>query len=141
MNYTKRDTIKDYFPLPNEIFRLGLSSGEISVYAYLMACENRKTYQCYPSYKTIGKAIGKSKNSVKKYVDGLINKHLITTQPTSVYTQSGRKRNGNLMFTIRPIDEAVQYYYEQQMEKFDREILRKKAQKALEKYDRKHPKN
>lgn len=29
--YPKRDPIKNYFPLPNEIFSLGLSSGEISV--------------------------------------------------------------------------------------------------------------
>ena len=52
--YPKRDAIRDYFPLPNEIFCLGLSSGEIAVYAYLLRCENRKTFQCHPSYKTIG---------------------------------------------------------------------------------------
>ncbi len=32
---------KNYFPLPNEIFSLGLSSGEIAVYAFLMYCEDR----------------------------------------------------------------------------------------------------
>lgn len=31
--YLKRDAIKNYFPLPNEIFCLGLCSGEIAVYA------------------------------------------------------------------------------------------------------------
>ena len=56
--YPKRDAIRDYFPLPNEIFSLGLSTGEIAVYAYLMYCEDRKTFQCHPSYKTIGKAVG-----------------------------------------------------------------------------------
>ena len=30
--YPKRDALKDYFPVPNEIFCLGLSSGEIAVY-------------------------------------------------------------------------------------------------------------
>lgn len=59
--YPKRDALKDYFPLPNEIFCLGLSSGEIAVYAYLLRCENRKTFQCHPSYKTIGNAVGMSK--------------------------------------------------------------------------------
>lgn len=34
--YLKRDAIRDYFPLPNEIFCRGLSSGEIAVYAYLL---------------------------------------------------------------------------------------------------------
>ena len=82
--YPKRDALKDYFPVPNEIFCLGLSSGEIAVYAYLLRCENRKTFQCHPSYKTIGKAVGMSKNTVKKYVDSLIEKRLITAEPTSV---------------------------------------------------------
>ena len=48
--YSKRDAIKNYFPLPNEIFCLGLSTGEIAVYAYLMYCEDRKTFQCHPNY-------------------------------------------------------------------------------------------
>ena len=44
----------NYFPMPNEIFCLGLNSGELAVYTYLMSCEERETYQCYPSYNTIG---------------------------------------------------------------------------------------
>lgn len=47
--YIKRDAIKNYFPLPNEIFVLGLCAGEISVYSYLLFSENRKTFQCWPS--------------------------------------------------------------------------------------------
>ena len=42
--YATRDPVKNYFPLPNEIFTLGLSAGAIAVYGYLMQCENRKTY-------------------------------------------------------------------------------------------------
>lgn len=38
---------KNYFPLPNAIFSLGLSPGEIAVYSYLLHCENRKTYQSW----------------------------------------------------------------------------------------------
>ncbi len=113
--YPKRDAIRDYFPVPNEIFCLGLSSGEIAVYAYLMYCEDRKTFQCHPSYKTIGNAVDMSKNTVKKYVDSLIEKQLITAEPTSVITQKGEKRNGNLRYTIRPIAEALEQYYEQQL--------------------------
>ncbi|BAK97663.1 hypothetical protein OBV_04650 [Oscillibacter valericigenes Sjm18-20] len=72
-HYSKRDAIKNYFPLPNEIFSLGLSSGEISVYSHLLYRENRKTYQCYPSYKTIGRAISASQNTVAALEDkGLI---------------------------------------------------------------------
>ena len=57
--------------MPNEIFYLGLSYGEISVYSYLMSCEDRKTYQCYPSYNTIGNALKMSKKTVMKYVKAL----------------------------------------------------------------------
>lgn len=77
--------------------------------------ENRKPFQCHPSYKTIGNAVGMSKNTVKKYVDSLIEKQLITAEPTSVITQKGEKRNGNLRYTIRPIAEALEQYYEQQL--------------------------
>ena len=38
--YPTRDAIRNYFPMPNEIFSLGLSTGEIATYAYLMKCEN-----------------------------------------------------------------------------------------------------
>lgn len=67
-HWPKRDPIKNYFPMPNEVFHLGLKSGEISVYAYLLRCEDRKTFQCYPSYRTIGQAVSMSENTVRKYV-------------------------------------------------------------------------
>ena len=44
-----RDPVKDYFPLPKEIFSLGLSAAEIAIYAYLLFCEDRQTFQCWPS--------------------------------------------------------------------------------------------
>ena len=47
--WTKRDQVKNYFPLPNEIYQLGLSHGAISVYGYLLRIEDRRTYQCHPS--------------------------------------------------------------------------------------------
>ena len=72
--YPSRSAKRNYFPLPNEIFSLGLSTGGIATYAYLMRCEDRETYQCYPSYETIGEAIGKTKNTVMKYVHGLEEK-------------------------------------------------------------------
>lgn len=139
--YPKRDAIRDYFPLPNEIFCLGLSSGEIAVYAYLIYCEDRKTFQCHPSYKTIGKAVGMSKNTVKKYVDSLIEKQLITAEPTSVITQKGEKRNGNLRYTIRPIAEAIEQYYEQQLIRLHEETRRQAALEKLSEFNRKHGKS
>lgn len=131
--YLKRNAIKNYFPLPNEIFCFGLSTGEIAVYAYLMYCEDRKTFQCHPSYKTIGRAVGLSRNTVKKYITGLEQKHLITTEPTTVFTKDGRKRNGSLLYTIRPIEEAKAHYYEQQLQCAE-EVVRQKAWKQFEQY-------
>ena len=49
--YTSRDPIKNYFPLPNEVFALGLSPGALAVYSYLMYIEDRTTYQCHASYR------------------------------------------------------------------------------------------
>ena len=122
--YPSRSAKRNYFPLPNEIFSLGLNTGEIATYAYLMKCENRETYQCYPSYVTIGEAIGKTKNSVIQYVHGLEEKHLIYTEPTTVWGKDGRKRNGNLRFTIRPIEEAKRYHVEQQVLENERKQLK-----------------
>ena len=56
--WPKRDPDKNYFKVPNEVFHIGLSYPEISVYCYLLSIEDRETYQCWPSYKTIGKALG-----------------------------------------------------------------------------------
>ena len=118
-NRQNRNALKNYFPLPNEIFSLGLYSGEISVYAYLMCCEDRKTFQCHPSYKTIGRALKMSRNTVRKYVKGLEEKRLISTEPSSVSLKSGKKQNGNLVYTVLPIQEAVEYFYTRQIQSIE----------------------
>ena len=123
--WPKRDSIKNYFPVPNEVFLLGLSPGELAVYSYLL--EDRSTYQCWPSFKTIGKATGMSTNTVRKYVRMLEDRELITTEPTSVTSKDGQKRNGNLLFTIRPIQEAVEQFYQRQLEKISLDGQREKT--------------
>ncbi len=115
MKYNSINNTKHYFTLPNEIFCLGLSSGEIAVYSYLLRCENRKTYQCYPSYRTIGQALKMSQNTVRKYVQSLEDKHLISTERTEVITKDGQKHNGTLLYTIRPIAEAIDYFHSEQL--------------------------
>ncbi len=47
--WQKHDPAKYYFMVPNEVFSLGLNSSELSIYSYLLRCEDRKTYQCHPS--------------------------------------------------------------------------------------------
>ena len=131
MNRTNPSAIKNFFPLPNIIFSLGLSAGEIAVYSYLMFVEDRRTYQCWPSYKTIGSAIGMSENTVRKYVGQLEEKSFITTEPTSVITKTGMKRNGNLLYTILPIQTAVEAYYEKQLRKAEDENEKRRIASIL----------
>lgn len=131
--YPKRDAIRNYFPLPNELFILGLNAGEISIYSYLLYLENRKTFQCWPSYKTIGKAVNMSQNTVRKYMLSLEGKALITTEPTTVYTKSGEKRNGSLLYTIRPIQEALDLFYAWQMARVDENVAKQHAAAKLAK--------
>ncbi len=103
-----------FFLLPNEIFTLGLSAGEIAVYAHLIFCEDRETHLCYPSFRKIGERTGMSPNTVRKYITQLENKRLIETLPTTVWTLDGTARNGTLLYTILPIHEAVNYHLELQ---------------------------
>ena len=132
------DAVGNFFPLPNVIFHLGLSAEEIATYAFLLYCENRKTYQCYPSYTTIGDAIGKTKISVKKYVDGLRDKGLIETEPTKKIAKDGAVLNGNLLYTILPVDDAVRAYNEAQIYHAQIEFERQKIRRLKQK---KHLKN
>lgn len=39
--WPKRSAEKNYFMVPNEIFSIGLDYREISLYIYLLRCENR----------------------------------------------------------------------------------------------------
>ena len=134
MKYTpwpKRDPVKNYFQLHNEIFLPELSSGALAVYSYLLCCENRNTYQCRPSYKTIGGAVRMSANTVRKYVCELEERQLISTESTTITTKAGLKRNGNLLYTIRPIQLAMNQFYEQQLAQIDAATERQRVTKTL----------
>ena len=114
----ERDSLRDrYFFLPRQLFSLGLESTEIAIYAYLMYRENRYTYQCWPSYNKIGKELSiKSTNTVRKYVYRLVEKGLIDIEHTIIRRRDGTTRNGNLMYTILPIENAVASYQRRQLE-------------------------
>ena len=130
--YTKRDAVKNFFPLPNEIFSLRLSSGALAVYSYPLYCEDRKTYQCWPSYRSIGKAVRMSANTVRKYVTELEERGLIDTESTSITTRDGHKRNGTLRYTILPIQNAVDLYNQRQLRRLEETVGRMRVRKKLE---------
>ena len=129
--WTKRDPIKNYFPLPNEIYSLGLSSTAIAIYGYLLYREDRKTYECLASYRMIGEAIGKSVTTVRKYVCELEERGLITTERTSIITKDGRKWNGCLRYHILPIRSAIEQFNKRQLRAVELNWARQKAQARL----------
>lgn len=129
--WPKRDPNKHYYLVPNEVFNLGLSSHEIAVYNYLLRCEDRRTYQCHPSYRTIGKAVRLSENTVRKYVTSLEEKGLIRTEPSTIITKDGRVRNGSLIYNIRPIQEALEQNYQRQFRQVEESVERARVQKRL----------
>ena len=127
--YLQRDSIKNFFPLPNDLFHLDLDFGEIAVYAYLMYRENRKDYTGVVSYREIGDAVGMSKNTVSKYVAKLEAHKLIETEPTSVITRDGLKGNGRLRYRILPIQIAVDRHYANELARLELETARYNLQK------------
>ncbi len=135
MNYylNQQHKLKNQFVLSNYVMQLDLSTTALAIYCYLMYIENRKTYQCYPSYKTIGKVLKiKSVTTVSKYVRELEDKCLIYTEPTEVILKDGTKRNGNLKYTIRPIQDAVDYFHRQQIKKFEEDTARENVKRMIE---------
>ena len=131
MKYSKYSGCGNFFSLPNEIFELGLNAGELSVYCFLRRCENHRTHQCWPSIQTIGEAVRMSENTVRKYIRQLEERGLITTEPTEVITKSSGRRNGNLLFTLQPIQEVIDQYYDRQLEELELATERQRAAKLL----------
>ena len=109
---------RNYYPLPKVLCRLGLSPGEIAV---------------YPSYRTIGEAIGMSRNTVAKYVRQLEEKGLIRTERTTVTLKDGRRRNGSLLYTILPPEQAVEQFNRRQLAKAEAAAERRRIQDTLAK--------
>ena len=131
MRYGKYSGRGNFVSLPNEVFLLGLSAGELAVYSFLKRCENHNTHQCWPSIKTIGQAVRMSENTVRKYIRQLEERGLITTEPTEVLTKSSGRRNGNLLFTLRPIQEVIDQYYDHQLKELELATERQRVAKLL----------
>lgn len=129
MTYIKG--VKNFFPVPNLIFSLGLSAGEIAIYMYLMFRENRTTHSCYLSLTQIGDNLKMTRPTAKKYVDMLVEKQLISIEPTTLTLKDGRRRNGTLKYTILPIYMALDYYNEEQTEQAMKQIELAKLEKRM----------
>ena len=122
---------KNFFSLPNELFFLNIGYGAITVYAYLLYCENRRTHQCHPSCRTIAAAVHLSAATVMKHISKLVDKQLITVERTSYIDNKGLKWNSNNQYTILPIQAAMDHCYQQQMLRLEEQQKRDQAQKRL----------
>lgn len=122
---------KNFFSLPNELFFLNIGHGAITVYAYLLYCEDRRTHQCHPSYRTIATVVHLTVATVMKHITKLVDKQLIAVERTSYIDNKGMKWNSNNQYTILPIQAAMDYCYQQQMLQLDEQQKRDQVQKRL----------
>ncbi len=99
-----------YSALPNIVWGLGLTACELATYMYLIFRENRQTYRCHPSYEEIGRAIGRDKRSVPKYISGLVEKRLIEVEPTTLTLADGTRCNGTLEYHLLNPRIAVDHF-------------------------------
>ena len=95
------------FPVPAEVFQLDLECGELLVYIYLHYQKGVRSGQCWPSYATIGAAVGMGRKTVQRNVHSLVDKSLIQAEDTTVRRKNGYSYNGNLLYTVKPVEQIL----------------------------------
>ena len=125
------ERVKNCFPVPNELLDFDLPAGAVAVYIYLLRHANRKTNQCHPSEAIIAKKLHLSRNTVAKHVRLLEERGFIVTEHTTVITKQGVKRNGNLLYTLLPMHEVMERFYERQLTALDSTAERHRVQAIL----------
>ena len=123
--------VRNCFPVPNILLDMNLPANAVAVYLYLLRNADRKTNQCHPSEGTIAKRLHLSRNTVAKHVRLLEERGFIVTEHTKIITKNGIKKNGNLLYTIIPLQKILEQYYEQQFNALERTTERRKAQAKL----------
>lgn len=119
------------FPLPNEVFQLGLKAGDLLVYIYLQYQKGVRSGQCWPSYATIGAAVGMSRKTVQKHIWALVDKGLIQTEDTTIRRKNGAVYNGSLLYTLKPIKQVLKEHEKEMLDELKlAEAQRKWAQKV-----------
>lgn len=125
------EKVRNCFPVPNELLDFDLPAGAVAVYLYLLRHANRKTNRCHPSEATIAKKLHLSRNTVAKQVRLLEERGFIVTEYTTVITKQGVKRNGNLLYTLLPMHEVMERFYERQFTALDSTAERHRVQAIL----------
>ena len=120
-----------FFTMPDEVFHLGLGHGALAVYAYLLCCEDRRTHQCHPSYKTIAAAVGLAVNTVMKHINKLAERRFIAVERTTYTDANGMKWNGNNLYTILPIQQAADAFYQRQLDRLEQVAAQQRIARLL----------
>lgn len=123
--------VRNCFPVPNVLLDMDLPANAVAVYLYLLRNADRKTNQCHPSEGTIAKRLHLSRNTVAKHVHLLEERGFIVTEHTKIITKNGMKKNGNLLYTIIPLQKVMEQHHEQQFNALERAAERRKAQAKL----------
>ena len=123
--------VKNCFPVPNILLDMDLPASAVAVYLYLLRSADRKTDQCHPSEATIAKRLHLSRNTVAKYVRLLEERGLIVTENTEIITRRDVKKNGNLLYTLIPMHEVMERFYERQLTALDSTAERHRVQAIL----------
>ena len=123
--------VRNCFPVPNVLLDMDLPANAVAVYLYLLRNADRKTNQCHPSEGTIAKRLHLSRNTIAKHVRLLEERGFIVTEHTKIITKNSIKKNGNLLYTIIPMHEVMEQYYEQQFHALERTTERRKVQARL----------
>ena len=71
----------------------------------------------------------------------LEEKGLIRTEPTMVRSKDDSPLNGNLIYTIRPIQAAVELFYERHFQQLEEDAARQRAAERLAELARESPQN
>ena len=72
-----------------------------------------------------------SGNTARKYICQLEEQSLIVLEPTEIITKIGEKRNGNLLFSLRSIGEAIDEHYDRQLAELELSAERQRVAKLL----------
>ena len=99
--------VRSCFPMPNELFLFDLSANALAVHVYLLYRADRRTGQCYPGMPTMARALHLSRSTMLRCIKALEECGLIVTEHTDIVSKRGIKRNGNLRYTIVPMQQVM----------------------------------
>ena len=80
---------KNFYMMPNDVFKLGLDPYEFMIFSYLVRRMNFDS-ECWPSFKTMSKDLGISVSTLEDRVAKMCKRKLISVQKN---TGSGNHRN------------------------------------------------